>query len=156
MKVYAIAQNRENTDFDIVGDVDGLSSIEKTRLIERIQLLAPFDMATPAKLAIKDGRIVGHFIPDGKGPDGRARCALLMVEDIGEDDLSQDAFVLGKLKGALKELLGSEVSDGRLVQIDAAFQQCKRQQGEKTFFRIVAAGIIAVAAIAAIYLFFRR
>lgn len=159
MKVYAIAQNRENTDFDIAGsNVDAMSVSEKAQLISQIQQTAPFDMVTPAKLTIKEGLLVGHFIPDGKAPDGRFRCALVMVSDadFSGEALKPQCAISNALKGALKVLLGDEVTGKRLEIVDEALSQCKKDRDEKRFFRVCTAGAITIAAIVAIYLLLKR
>lgn len=159
MKVYAIAQNRENTDFDISGsNVEAMSVSEKAQHISRIQQIAPFDMVTPAKLAIKEGLLVGHFIPDVKAPDGRFRCALVMVSetDLSDEALKPQGAISNALKGALKVLLSDEVTDKRLDIVDEALSQCKKDRDEKRFFRVCTTGAITIAAIVTLYFLFNR
>lgn len=158
MKVYAIAQNRENTDFDIAGsDVNAMSVPERAQLISRIQQIAPFDMVTPTKLTIKDGMLVGHFIPDVKAPDGRFRCALVMVSnaDFSDETLKPQGTISIALKGTLEILLGNEVTNKRLEMVDEALSQCNNDR-KKLFFRLCVSGAITIAAIVTLYFLFNR
>lgn len=126
MKLFVIAQSKDDKTFDYVVNhkeiLDEQFNGFKEDLVTYVQKNVQFKQSeqiyfdlSNEKNGEKTQKLVGQVFPDKPGPKGRIRISLILVENIGEEEkqnLSQNII------SALKELLGDEISENRLSEVE--------------------------------------
>lgn len=126
MKLFVIARSKDDKTFDYVVNhkeiLDEQFNGFKEDLVTYVQKNVQFKQSeqiyfdlSNEKNSEKTQKLVGQVFPDKPGPKGRIRISLILVENIGEEEkqnLSQNII------SALKELLGDEISENRLLEVE--------------------------------------
>ena len=123
MRTICIAQNHEDTDFDIVssdGSTRKLSEKNRQREITRIQNLVPYDSTKDCHFGHLGSIVVGQVTPDLPSQGERARITLILVEDV----LSYSEELEHQVCSTLKSFLGEEISDNCMNQVKEKLQRC--------------------------------